>query len=531
MKGLALSERYYIECGREVFRRRFGSLMDRIAAGLAGPGSECFGFDDQYSRDHDWGPGFCLWVPREEYQRYGRELQACYDGLPKEFDGFGPRRTSAGEGGRVGVIELEGFFKRYTGLDHPPRTIDEWNISSANLALCVNGKVFSDPLGRFTGWRNRLLEFYPRDLMLKKLADTCMRAGQAGQYNWQRGLVRKDPFVMQTAKTDCCREALKMTFLLNRTYAPYYKWLFAGAGQLPFLGKEVCESVRKILSADEIGGRDDWQDVQHLLGTLCATLIRGLQEKAFTDETVPFLVDHVPSILGKIADPAFKGRQWTPETKDRKNGIIGTILEKEWGMFAAVNDRAAQDPSNKNRPSCRDFPDEFRLHRTAQLTAWSENTLAAYLDDLVEAEQSGKNLMTYKYARMEGLIPKENHSPHIDRIAGIMVDWQREFIRSYPRIMSGGRPLTRDQGRNQGGGQDRNPGGNQGGLVSFETYLRGELETYSEKTLASLYGDVQDYQRRGKTFPEEIYTFLAREKGYASIAQAEAGKPEIIGGG
>ncbi len=516
MKGLELSERYYLACGKDLFRNRFGSLMDRVAVGLAGPGSECFGFDDEYSRDHDWGPSFCLWVTRQDFERYGRELQDCYDGLPKEFLGFGPRRVSPGETGRVGVIEIQSFFKQYTGLDDLPESIEEWDISSANLALCVNGKVFSDPLGRFTQWRNHLLGYYPEDLWLKKIADACMRAGQAGQYNWQRGLQRNDPFVIHTAKAAFCQEILNMVFLVNKVYAPYYKWMFAGVRDLPFMGEEIHSLVGQVLAVNETGKDANWQLVGDLVNRTCVKVIAGLGAKGITREPHTFLIDLVPSILGKIKDQDFRSRQWQGESdrKFAKKELIAKILEQEWEMFSRVNDRADTDPSRKDCPTCRDFPDEFRLHRRAQLMAWSEKTLGSYLDDINTAAAGGKNLMTYKYARMEGLIPCVNGSRFIDLIVTVLVAWQEAFIREYPRIMSGGRPLTPKEAK--------------GNLVSFETYLRGELETYSEKTLAFLYDDILICQNQGSNFPKIVYTYLVREKGYDSLDQAEEKNPRTI---
>ena len=58
MKGLDEARRFYAERGQAMIRERFPDYEGRIAVGLAGRGSQCFGFDDALSRDHDFEQGF-----------------------------------------------------------------------------------------------------------------------------------------------------------------------------------------------------------------------------------------------------------------------------------------------------------------------------------------------------------------------------------------------------------------------------------------------------------------------------------------
>jgi len=86
MKGLELAERYFEEVGFPMLQRDFGPHLDRIAAGLVGDGSECFGYDDSISRDHDWGPAFCLWLSREDSGTLADRLQEALDAINEYFD-------------------------------------------------------------------------------------------------------------------------------------------------------------------------------------------------------------------------------------------------------------------------------------------------------------------------------------------------------------------------------------------------------------------------------------------------------------
>ena len=58
MKGLELSQKFYLEHGAPMLQKEFPELCGIFAVGLCGSGSECFGYDDDISRDHDFEQGF-----------------------------------------------------------------------------------------------------------------------------------------------------------------------------------------------------------------------------------------------------------------------------------------------------------------------------------------------------------------------------------------------------------------------------------------------------------------------------------------
>ena len=72
------SRELYERYGAPMIEARFPDYAARIAAGLAGHGSECFGFDDDISRDHDLEPGFCLWIDEATDREIGVELSRAY---------------------------------------------------------------------------------------------------------------------------------------------------------------------------------------------------------------------------------------------------------------------------------------------------------------------------------------------------------------------------------------------------------------------------------------------------------------------
>ncbi|MBR2717332.1 MAG: DUF4037 domain-containing protein, partial [Oscillospiraceae bacterium] len=251
MKGLELCRRYWQEIGRPSLEKCFPEAAARAAAGLAGEGSDCFGFDDEISRDHDWGPGFCLWLRTEDYERIGPALADWYGSLPRSFMGFERLRETRETAGRVGVMEIGGFFRRYIGLDRPPQTLEEWRFIPENgLAVVTNGEVFLDGAGELTAMREALLAYYPEDIRRKRLAAVCAVAAQAGQYNYPRCLARGERAAALVALSIFIERIHSAAFLLNRRYRPYYKWAQRALTGLPLLGQELAPRINGLTRGD-----------------------------------------------------------------------------------------------------------------------------------------------------------------------------------------------------------------------------------------------------------------------------------------
>ena len=234
LTGLALARGYW-EAHAAALLDAFPRHRGRIAVGLMGHGSECYGFDDATSRDHDFGPGFCLWLTAEDHAEIGVDLQAAYDALPQTFHGIPVRQATAGRGNerRVGVFEIGDFFEQLTGYRRAP-AVDrphEWlMLEEATLAAATNGAVFADPLGALGAVRGGFVRM-PRDVQLALISRRLGLIAQAGQYNTERMLSRADGPAAWMAVAEFARAVASIVFLLNGPasagYLPYYKWQFA----------------------------------------------------------------------------------------------------------------------------------------------------------------------------------------------------------------------------------------------------------------------------------------------------------------
>ena len=63
---IELCHRFYLEKGAPMIHEKFPDYEERIAVGVCGEGSDCLGYDDAVSQDHDYGIGFCMWLTAEE---------------------------------------------------------------------------------------------------------------------------------------------------------------------------------------------------------------------------------------------------------------------------------------------------------------------------------------------------------------------------------------------------------------------------------------------------------------------------------
>jgi hypothetical protein len=301
MKGLDLCQTYFYEEGEKAFRQHFGMLYERMALGLVGDGSECYGYDDAISRDYDWGPGFCVWLNAKDHAAFGAKARQIYDGLPVTFRGYPQRKTSRRGEGRIGVMEISAFYRNFIGDFQPPSTIDEWlMLSESALAAATNGRVFRDPSGEFSKIRQSLLEFYPEDVRLKKIAARCMSTGREGQYNFPRSLKRREFYAAHYAETKFCADALSLVFLLNKRYAPFYKWTHRAVLELPVLGGEFFDAVSGLLKEQRCEAKVT------RIEAMAQALIRELQRQGLSDSSSDFLPDHGPVVQDHIRDKALR---------------------------------------------------------------------------------------------------------------------------------------------------------------------------------------------------------------------------------
>lgn len=308
IKGMELSELYFKSVYLPVLEKDFPDLYEKIAAGLAGEGSECFGYDDEMSQDHDFGASCCIWLTQEDYEKYGRKLSDALESLPKEFMGFRALNISEWGNDRRGVLNMNDWYYKFLGMETYPSNLYDWRlIPETALAAATNGKVFVDNLGEFTKIRDKLSEYFPEDIRLNKIATRCMKIAQSGQYNFSRCMKRNEIVAARMAETEFLDEAVHMIYLLNRRYKPFYKWSHRRLKELPILGEKTYMIIENLVKFSF----DDVDKKIEIIEEICRDIITELKrQKIIKNVKSDFLLDYGPEIQRSIADE--KLRNWSP---------------------------------------------------------------------------------------------------------------------------------------------------------------------------------------------------------------------------
>lgn len=435
IKGLELCKRYFEVYGRPMLEKEFAEYLDKITVGLVGEGSDCFGLDDEVSRDHDFGPRFCLWVSKETYEVIGDRLQATYDALPNTFEGYTRNMTNTGTY-RQGVMVLEEFVEHLIFTKQMPITDNDWLLMpETGLAALNNGEIWLEGDGAFAKIREKLSR-YPASVRRKKIAQSHHLVRQMGMYNYFRMKERGENIAAEISLAGYMENVMKVVYYLNNVYPPLYKWLHRGMKNFPKMAE-----IMDILDALYDHKEDE-------------ATVKGIMQ---------------------VVEQLFEY-----ELNEDTELLIENIIALEWEAFDKVDNEGG-------RADCQDDYETFYIMRKSQYMAWNKALLQSFLKDLERAKESGWNLITEKYARMMESTCKEEYEKLEDRlpfvsdekkelvnqIVQIQVGLMEEFAKEFPRVAGHARVIHSTEDTYF--------------RTSYETYLRGELLTYSDETL-KLYG-------------------------------------------
>ena len=268
--GLKLSKLFYQEQVRPILNKEFPGL--RHSAALIGWGSEVLGFDTSLSRDHHWGPRVLLFLTEKDYSGVKNALsQVLSNQLPYEFMGYSTNFGKPQPNGvrhrvkitrgpvnhMINTYTVKSFFTTRLGLDPSKNiSITDWlTFPQQRLLEATSGEVYHDGLGELGRVRAKL-EFYPKDVWLYMLAAQWTRISQEEAFVGRTGHVG-DELGSQIVAARMVREIMKLSFLLERRYAPYSKWLGTAFSRLK-IAKRLKPILRQALLEKTWRAREKW---------------------------------------------------------------------------------------------------------------------------------------------------------------------------------------------------------------------------------------------------------------------------------
>ncbi len=299
MRGIEISRRYYEKYGRDMIHTLFPEYENKIAVGIAGEGSDCFGFDDETSRDHDFGAGFRMWVSDSVYDEIGFKLTRAYTALPGETDGVKKYKIRPYGVDRFGVIRISDFFLPFTGSRGAPESAEQWlSVPDYYLACAVNGEIFRDDSGEFSAERKKL-ENMPEDVRLKKISFRAINMAQSGQYNFRRCMGHGEYGAAALALTEFVKNAVSLCYTVEGKYCPFYKWAFRGMNNLRIFSDMRGRLESLVTAKSDISQADEIEDI-------CSVFARYFRENGLSQSSDNFLEPHAYAVREKIKNPSIR---------------------------------------------------------------------------------------------------------------------------------------------------------------------------------------------------------------------------------
>lgn len=261
MQGIELSRGFYVDVVRPWLGKAAPEL--RYSAALLGSGSELLGFDDETSKDHDWGPRLRIYVAKDQFDDYARRLidefskvaPAQYLGEPIGLRGRAAPVATGVES--IGAVEhglefhtLEALLESHFAV----RSVEnlsalQWlGLAEQKLLAFTSGAIFHDDDSRL-GRAREGVKYFPNDVWFYKIACQWRRIAEEQAFVGRAGQVGDD-LGSRVIAARLVREVMRMGFLLERRYAPYSKWLGSAFAKLP-IAEALSPLLKRALLSSE----------------------------------------------------------------------------------------------------------------------------------------------------------------------------------------------------------------------------------------------------------------------------------------
>lgn len=269
MKGLQLSEKFYFEIVKPLIEINFPNLINRFAGGLIGYGSDILEYDDELSRDHEWGPRCHIWLLDEDYIKYAQDIQnVLQEQIPLEYNGFytmfrysdtymalvtSDKREESFP--HIAITTVKRHMHIQFGIEKHDNeymlTDTEWLcIPEQKLIELTKGKVFDDKIGDITQVREKF-KYYPEHIRRYKMAYCWEQIDDMNliSLDYKRGNLIGANVILNRI----IENIVRLTYLYNsQYYAGYLKWFGYKFSELSVIASEIEQIILETYKEIEI---------------------------------------------------------------------------------------------------------------------------------------------------------------------------------------------------------------------------------------------------------------------------------------